>query len=68
MAKRSSSGKSTYSLSMYGPRGDVVHVWLNVLDDGELVRERDVGAGVVEDQYADLAPVVSKLNVNHSRP
>jgi hypothetical protein len=38
---------------MCRPRGQVVHVRLEVLDDAGLVCRRDVGAGVVEGQRAD---------------
>ena len=40
-------------LAVCGPRGQVVHVGLEVLDDAGLVRRRDVGAGVVEGERAD---------------
>ena len=40
-------------LAMGRPRGQVVHVGLEVLDDAGLVRRRDVGAGVVEGERPD---------------
>jgi hypothetical protein len=45
--------QSTYGLSMCGPRSEVVHVGLEILDDSRLVRRCDVGARVVEGQRAD---------------
>ena len=45
--------QSTYGLSMCGPRSEVVHVGLEILDDSGLVRRCDVGARVVEGQCAD---------------
>ena len=45
--------ESAYGFAMCGPRGQVVHVGLEVLDDTGLVRGRDVGAGVVEGERAD---------------
>ena len=45
--------ESAYGFAMCGPRGEVVHVGLEVLDDTGLVRGRDVGAGVVEGERAD---------------
>ena len=40
-------------LAMGRPRGQVVHVGLEVLDDARLVRRRDVGARVIEGERAD---------------
>ena len=42
-----------HGLPMCRPRSQVVHVWLEVLDDTGLVGRRDVGACVVEGQRAD---------------
>jgi hypothetical protein len=44
--------ESTYGLSVCGPRGEIIHVGLEILDDAGLIGGRDVGAGVVEGQRA----------------
>jgi hypothetical protein len=38
---------------MRGPRREIVHVGLKILDDTRLVCGRDVGAGVVEGERTD---------------
>lgn len=45
--------ESAYGFAMCGPRGEVVHVGLEILDDTGLVCGRDVRAGVVEGECAD---------------
>jgi hypothetical protein len=44
--------ESTYGLSVCGPRGEIIHVGLEILNDAGLIGGRDVGAGVVEGQRA----------------
>jgi len=43
----------TYGLSIRGPRSEVIHVGLEILDDAGLMGGRDVGASVIEGQRAD---------------
>jgi len=54
---------------MCGPRGEVIHVGLEIFGDAGLIGGRDVGTGVAEGQRAYMAAscawrMVSKLNVN----
>lgn len=42
-----------YSFAMCRPRGEVVHVRLEILDDSGLVCGRDIGASMVEGECAD---------------
>ena len=45
--------ESAYGFAMCGPRGEVVHVRLEILDDSGLVCGRDIGASMVEGECAD---------------
>jgi len=45
--------ETPHGLAMRGPRGEVVHVGLKVLDDSGLVGRGDVGAGVIECERTD---------------
>ncbi len=45
--------ESTYGFAMCRPGGEIVHVWLEILDDSGLVCGRDVGAGVIEGECTD---------------
>ena len=47
--------ESAYRVAMCGPRGEVVHIGLEILDDTGLVCGRDVGAGVVEGERGQYA-------------
>jgi hypothetical protein len=45
--------ESAYGFAMCRPRGEVVHVRLEILDDSGLVCGRDIGASMVEGECAD---------------
>lgn len=45
--------ESAYCFAMCGPRGEVVHVRLEILDDSGLVCGRDICASMVEGERAD---------------
>ena len=45
--------ESAYGFAMCRPRGEIVHVGLEILDDSGLVCGRDIGAGMIEGERAD---------------
>lgn len=49
--------ESAYGFAMCSPRGEVVHVGLEILDDTGLVCGRNVGASMVEGECADSSIV-----------
>ena len=55
VANRSSSGENCVRVgfSMCRPRGEVVHVRLEILDNSRLVGGCDVGTGVVKGERTD---------------